>query len=157
MGLGFNFKKSKFRFCFRVLVFAGSLFLLSLPSNAQAPVPPGTLGNPIVNVTFGQGTTRDSLHASDGTTSYTYIPSPGPVSDGDYAVSSDPTSLSTNGGIYNDYGWKTGPDHTGDPNGQMLVINASYTAGVFFTKNVNGLCSGTQYLFSAWVGDLNRV
>ncbi|WP_343675164.1 hypothetical protein, partial [Chitinophaga sp.] len=46
--------------------------------------------------------------------------------------------------------WITTSDHTGSTRGGMLVANSGYTPTVFFQKEVDGLCRGSVYNFSAW-------
>jgi gliding motility-associated-like protein len=48
-------------------------------------------------------------------------------------------------------GWHTTSDHTGDPNGYFMLINASYQPSDFYVRTIDNLCDGTTYLFSAWV------
>jgi gliding motility-associated-like protein len=45
-------------------------------------------------------------------------------------------------------------DHTGNPNGYFMLINASYQPNDFYIQTVNGLCGGTSYQFAAWVTNL---
>jgi len=48
--------------------------------------------------------------------------------------------------------WLTVPsDHTGNPNGYFMLVNASYQPSDFFVQQVSGLCVGTTYQFAAWV------
>jgi gliding motility-associated-like protein len=42
-------------------------------------------------------------------------------------------------------------DHTGDPNGYFMLINASTPPSDFYRQRVDGLCAGTSYQFSAWI------
>ncbi|RAJ77394.1 gliding motility-associated-like protein [Chitinophaga dinghuensis] len=44
--------------------------------------------------------------------------------------------------------WKSMPDHTGQPNGRMLVINGSVIPGEFYRKKFSGICGGQQYALS---------
>ena len=46
-------------------------------------------------------------------------------------------------------------DHTGNPNGYFMLINASYQPSDFYVQTINGLCAGTTYQFAAWI--LNMV
>ncbi|TAM94124.1 MAG: hypothetical protein EPN39_18275, partial [Chitinophagaceae bacterium] len=77
-----------------------------------------------------------------GYTSYQYLYS-GPVNDGQYIISDN-----TNNGRPE---WVTTGDHTGNPNGNMMIVNASYQPDTFYTRVVTGLCGGVQYSFSAWL------
>ncbi|TAN14223.1 MAG: hypothetical protein EPN37_12070, partial [Chitinophagaceae bacterium] len=77
-----------------------------------------------------------------GYTSYTYNSST-PVNDGYYIISNN-----TNNGRPE---WVTSTDHTGNPRGNMMIVNASYQPDTFYSRIINGLCGGAQYSFSAWL------
>jgi gliding motility-associated-like protein len=47
--------------------------------------------------------------------------------------------------------WVAAMDHSGLTRGGMLVANSDYTPSIFFQKEVNGLCRGSVYNFSAWL------
>ena len=106
-----------------------------------------SLGDPIVDITFGAGTATRSgaLPADSGTTTYTYS-STGFPSDDDYTIAN------TTAGMFN--GWWTTTDHTGDVDGYMMIINGSYDPGIFYTRTVTGLCGNTTYQFAAWIKNL---
>ncbi len=44
-------------------------------------------------------------------------------------------------------------DHTGDPNGYMMLVNADYTPGEFYRDTIMGLCTGIEYEFSSWIAN----
>ena len=48
-------------------------------------------------------------------------------------------------------------DHTGNPNGYMMLVNASRTPSIFFTQAANGLCPNTTYEFSAYILNLFKL
>lgn len=78
-------------------------------------------------------------------TDYTFTG--GAVSDGFYSIrKSTPQDYSS---------WLSGTDHTG--NGYMMVVNASYTAGLFYETRITGLCQGSSIYFSAWIANLLRA
>jgi gliding motility-associated-like protein len=106
----------------------------------------GTLGAPIFIETFGSGTGPGPALPA-GSTTYSYV-SGWPV-DGNYTIAN-----TSNPAPQNPH-WYTGKDHTGDPNGYMFVVNASYAPGEFFRYTVSGLCSNTTYVFSAWIANVN--
>lgn len=103
----------------------------------------GSLGDPVVNITFGSGANPGA--PLNGSTNYNYLAADCP-NDGSYTIAN-----STN----NCFGftWHNVPeDHTpGDANGYMMVVNASYNPGDFFVKTVDGLCPNTTYEFAAWI------
>jgi gliding motility-associated-like protein len=105
-----------------------------------------SLGDPIVHITFGSGTDQFAgpLKPDSGSTSYGYVP--GSPDDDQYTIANSTTGL--NGG------WLKTTDHTGDPNGYMMIVNASYTPGLFYTRKVDGLCGSTTYQFSAFIKNI---
>jgi len=122
-------------------VFAGlAMFFCTLPVHAQS------LGDPIVSITFGSGPNGygPALAADSGSTTYTYVTrSP---EDGEYGIFHSTEGLNRN--------WLITTDHTGDPNGYMMIVNASYDPGLFYTRKVNGLCGSTTYQFGAWIRNI---
>ncbi len=103
----------------------------------------GSLGDPIVNITFGAGA-NPGAPLKAATTSYQYVSSDCP-GDGFYTVRTN---------TVNCFGstWHTvNSDHTGDPNGYFMLINASFQPSAFYLDTVKGLCGGTTYEFAAWV------
>ena len=53
--------------------------------------------------------------------------------------------------------WVDAMDHSGLTRGGMLVANSDYTPSIFFQKEVNGLCRGSVYNFSAWLLNTDSV
>ena len=74
--------------------------------------------------------------------------------DGYYAVTNNTGNLSANLQAY--YGWLVMTDHTSSNGlGKMLIVNADANkAGVFYQKDIVGLCSYAKYEFSAWIANL---
>lgn len=52
------------------------------------------------------------------------------------------------------FGWVEIQDNSTDPNGYMMVVNASYTPGLFYEQQVDGLCENTLYVFSVDIFNL---
>ncbi|MEO5942773.1 MAG: gliding motility-associated C-terminal domain-containing protein [Ferruginibacter sp.] len=103
----------------------------------------GSLGDPIVNITFGSGT-NPGAPLSAATTSYQYAGADCPI-DGSYTVRTN--SSNCFGG-----NWFTlNSDHTGDASGYFMLVNASYQPSAFYLDTVKGLCGGTTYEFAAWI------
>jgi hypothetical protein len=49
-------------------------------------------------------------------------------------------------------------DHTpGDVSGNMMLVNASYYTGAFFSSTIKGLKGGTTYEFAAWLMNVCRI
>jgi len=103
------------------------------------------LGAPIIKETFGAGSFIYRQPLAPGVTDYKYLTSECP-DDGQYAI------VNYTSGCYNT--WPTLTDHTGDPGGYFMIVNAAPTPGKFFTQAINGLCPGTTYEFSAWLVNL---
>ena len=124
---------------FPILVF---LFLfIALDSFAQ--LCQGSLGDPIVNITFGRGSNPGAPLAA-ATTSYQYIQADCPE-DGFYTVRNNTAACFGNT-------WHTiNTDHTGDGSGYFMLVNASFQAGAFYVDTVRGLCGGTTYEFASWI------
>ncbi len=114
---------------------------------AQTSTCTGGLGDPIVNITFGSGTGFGPQLAS-GITNMTYIANECPE-DGYYTIVHSTT------GCYSPTWLNVTSDHTGNPNGYFMLINASYQPSDFYVQTISGLCAGTTYQFAAWV--LNMV
>ena len=72
---------------------------------------------------------------------YQYITNP-PPADGQYLITNNV------GKWTNKYDWLGPSDNSPDPNGYMMVINASFNPGLFYEKTVDGLCENTLYEFS---------
>ncbi len=105
----------------------------------------GSSGDPIFTEDFGSGPT-DAPALPFGTTSYNFTT--GTPTDGDYTISS----------TTNYYDWLNIQDHTpGDTNGKSFIVNASFTAGEFYQRQVNGLCENTTYEFSSWLINLQSA
>jgi gliding motility-associated-like protein len=105
-----------------------------------------SLGDPIVKITFGSGFNQyaGALPADSGFTTYNYVGrSP---EDNDYTIANSTSGMNR--------AWFFTTDHTGDPNGYMMVVNAAVTPGLFYTRRVANLCGGTKYQFSAWIKNI---
>ena len=103
----------------------------------------GSLGDPVVNITFGSG--DGSGTSLNSLTNYNYITNDCP-NDGSYTIRNSTSNC------FNSTWFTVFEDHTpGDANGNMMVVNASYTPGDFFVTTVDGLCPNTTYEFAAWI------
>lgn len=115
---------------------------------AQGQLCNGSLGNPVVNIDFGSGSSVHAGALASGLTSYSYSTADFPY-DGSYTVEN---STAGSGSVW----WST-KDHTGNTGGYMMVVNASIsTTDYFYKKTVSGLCGSTTYEFAAWVVNLLR-
>ncbi|HTI90132.1 MAG TPA: hypothetical protein VL727_06055, partial [Puia sp.] len=129
--------------------YVATIFFLFLCGLASAQTCMGGLGDPIVNITFGQGSGPGAALAP-GITNLNWI-SGGCPDDGQYAI----VNYTANcwGGT-----WITVPqDHTGNDNGYFMLINASFTPSDFYVQRIDGLCGGTSYQFAAWVMNVGVI
>ncbi len=110
----------------------------------------GSLGDAVVNNTFGAGNNPGQPLAA-GITNYSYVTSTCP-NDGQYTIAN-----STAGCFGNS--WFTVPqDHTpGDANGYMMIVNASNAPGDFYVEIVQGLCANTTYEFASWILNVHNA
>ena len=74
------------------------------------------------------------------------------INDGEYGI------RKTTGQIGNGQpqfaSWHVGNDHSG---GNMMIVNADFTAGKFYETRVDNLCAGSQLYFSAWAANLIKL
>src|SRR5437867_856104 len=106
-------------------LFIVSLFFISY-SNAQ--LCQGSLGDPIINITFGNGA-NPGAPLSAATTSYQYASNDCP-NDGFYTVRNNTLNC------FNSTWHTVNNDHTGDANGYFMLINASVQPGAFYLDTV---------------------
>ncbi len=116
--------------------------LLIFVQHLSAQICNGSLGDPIVNITFGAGS-NPGLQLSAATTSYQYFSSDCP-NDGFYALRNSTSACFGNT-------WHSTTDHTGDGNGYFMLVNASLQPSAFYIDTVRNLCGNTTYEFAAWV------
>jgi len=116
-------------------------------SKIKAQVCTGTLGDPVINIDFGQGSDRFGPQLTE--TNYTYFA--GSPNDGLYTLVK--TSAGLNGGWHQNVVNRT----PNSPNGYFMLVNASYAKGVFYQKTITGLCPNTTYEFAAWVINILRL
>ena len=111
----------------------------------------GTLGeNIFTDGDFGSGAANVLPNDVNGyAPSYNYQPSPPPV-DGFYTI----TNNTSTWGSFAAASWVNIADNSPDPEGYMMVINASFDPGLFYTKTIDNLCENTLYQFSADVINL---
>jgi hypothetical protein len=104
---------------------------------------------------FGSGSSITGPSLAPGETQYSYAPmncdSP---NDGNYTITNttDCNGPSTAGGkIFTTWDILT-EDHTsGDVNGYMMIVNASYNPDIVIERTVNNLCPNTRYEYSLWI------
>ncbi|NNU34263.1 PKD domain-containing protein [Mucilaginibacter sp. S1162] len=125
------------------------VLLAALPAVSYAQLCSGSLGDPVVKIDFGAGSSVHAPALPAGTTSYTNSASDFPT-DGSYTIEN---TTAGSGNVW----WST-KDHTGNTGGYMMVVNASSLKTDYFYKTtVTGLCSGTTFEFAAWAANLIRT
>ncbi|WP_276088751.1 gliding motility-associated C-terminal domain-containing protein [Pedobacter sp. JY14-1] len=113
---------------------------------ALAQVCTGSLGDPVVNIDFGRGSSQFGPPFSNS--NYKFVTkSP---EDGEYTIAQSTIGMNR--------GWYTIYNHTpGDFNGYMMIVNADYDPGVFYeSSSAISLCPNTTYEFAAWVINMLR-
>jgi gliding motility-associated-like protein len=109
----------------------------------------GSLGDPVVNITFGTGS-NPGAPLSGTLTNYTYTAN-GCPNDGTYTVANSSASC------FNNAWHAIAQDHTpNDANGYYMLVNSSLGPGDFYVSTVSNLCGGTTYEFAAWIMNVLR-
>ncbi|HLP21601.1 MAG TPA: gliding motility-associated C-terminal domain-containing protein, partial [Chitinophagales bacterium] len=121
-------------------VFILILILYSLTTVAQTCT--NSRGEAIINYTFGHGPNPGPALAP-GVTNLQYTSTDCP-SDGSYTI----TNFTDD--CFN-AGWVTIDDHTGDPNGYFMLVNASIQPNTFYVDTITNLCGDVTYEFGAWI------
>ncbi len=52
--------------------------------------------------------------------------------------------------------WNSMPDHTGNGNGRMMVVNADVDQQVIFSTTIDNLCSNLKYSLNVWVANISN-
>lgn len=126
------------------------LLILGFSGSTYGQICDGNLGeNIFTEGDFGSGTANILSPDPQIAPGYTYEFDP-PPNDGTYTI----TNNTTNWGWFAANSWDDIGDNSSDPNGYMMVVNASYDPGLFYRQQVDGLCENTLYVFSADVYNL---
>jgi hypothetical protein len=126
---------------FYTLIFVLAVTAVSAQLNAQNSLPDSVY----IKETFGTGTAKTALPAGRATYSFNGTSS---LNDGDYM-----TYYRTNGRPE----WHNAPDHTGDINGKMMVINAGMTPSEFYKDTVYSLVGNTTYSVYLYIMNVNTL
>jgi gliding motility-associated-like protein len=140
--------KSKLRFTY-ISLFTVLLFLAHVGRTKTNEFPPPTVGcpdgqglNALSNGDFGSGVSN-ILQTDPGIApGYTYTTNP-PPEDGFYTITNNTGPWGSFAANWIDIG-----DNSPDPNGYMMVVNATVNPGIFYTQTV-AVCGGSEYQFSA--------
>jgi len=130
-------------------IISGILLSISLFNVGISQVCSGSLGDPILKVTFGSDATpKGPLRA--GITNLIYTGS-GCPNDGQYAI----TNMSF-GCWGNSWHLMVG-DHTGDVGGRFMIVNASPEPNTFYVDTIQGLCGGVTYEMAVFIANILRA
>ncbi|MEJ0103809.1 MAG: gliding motility-associated C-terminal domain-containing protein [Bacteroidota bacterium] len=119
------------------VLFAVIVFFHSVALKAQLCA--GSLGDPIINVTFGAG----HVGPETGRTTFKYV-SDCPEK-GQYALSNFLN------GCGKDSSLAQIGDHTLNQNGNCMLVNGANSPGTVHLDTATGLCGNTTYQFAAWI------
>lgn len=110
--------------------------------------------NKFTNGTFGAGASLNgsALPAGETNYGYTQLASLGP-DDGFYAIANTTNYKGDGTKVFDT--WVLTTDHTGDANGYMMVVNASFDKDIVTEKTITGLCANKTYQFSAYVKSIH--
>lgn len=125
------------------------IIIFSNPYLTKAQICEGNLGiNIFLEGDFGSG--NENIPSIDPgiAPGYIYSTNP-PPNDGFYCLTNDITVWNQN------WGWANIGDNSNDPNGYMMVVNASFDTGLFYEQVVDGLCENTLFEFSADIRNLH--
>lgn len=122
------------------------IFYLFFNLGANAQLCTGSLGEPVVNISFGnKNTIAGPLRP--GVTNLGYATA-GCPNDGNYSITNAAF------GCFSSTWHDINKDHTGDEEGRFMLINATNAPSVFFVDTIAGLCGNTSYEFGAWVANV---
>ena len=132
----------------RIKSFSLAVLALIFSQFIRAQLCQGSLGDPIVNITFGAGN-NPGPQLTAAATGYQFVNYDCP-NDGSYTVRNN------TGACFQNSWYSLTSDHTGDANGYFMLINASLAPSAFYVDTVKDLCSNTTYEFAAWVINVMR-
>jgi len=123
-----------------------SFLILCIPDSPKAQLCNGSLGEPIVNVTFG------NVSEVLPKTVTTYDIRRGCPKKGEYTLGNLILGCGENPDAHSWY--LLAGDHTRDLNGQFMLVNAESTPGTIHLDTATGLCSSTTYQYTAWLANV---
>ncbi|GLR18654.1 hypothetical protein GCM10007940_32700 [Portibacter lacus] len=114
----------------------------------------GNLGENIFTIgDFGSGSAAIIQMDPEIAPGYIYSTNP-PPNDGYYTITNNMNAPQWSGLWAS---WLRIQDNSDDPEGYMMVVNASYEPGIFYEETVEGLCENTLYEFSSDVINLINI
>ena len=134
---------------FRIYIIITLFLYNSLTVNAQ--ICTGTLGeNIFLEGDFGEGNANVLATNPNIAPGYNYTTTVPPL-DGSYVITNDMGEWNNLFGT-----WLPAEDNSMNPDGYMMVVNASFEPGLFYEQTVTGLCENTLYEFSVDIINLIR-
>jgi len=124
-------------------IFAIAILLLMRLDQGIAQLCQGSLGDAVVNISFGSGS-NPGQPLSAATTSYFFVYGDCP-NDGSYTVENKTSAC------FFDTWHTLSQDHTGNSNGYFMLVNATYQPGDFYIDTIRGLGANTTFQFAAWI------
>jgi len=116
---------------------------IAFPTIITAQFCTGALGENIFpEGDFGSGTSNLFPTSPNIAPGFSYTLNVPPI-DGSYVLTNNTANWPE---LYSS--WLSIGDNSIDPNGYMMVVNASFEPGLFYRKTVTGLCENTLYEFS---------
>lgn len=123
-----------------------TLFCVAFSVVSNAQICNGNLGNNIFpEGDFGSGVAPILSSNPNIAPGYDYNTN-APLDDGQYVLVNHVTAISDD--------WLPVGDNSPDPDGYIMVVNASFDPGLFYEQTVTGICENTTYVFSADVINL---
>lgn len=126
-----------------VIVGMVSLIIIQLPGKTAAQTGCANFGDPIIHITFGN-IDSPMTQLPENATDYLLYQGGGQFMRPNYYTITN--NAQSAGSVFHSF-----TDHTGDAGGGMLLVNADYQPGVFYTEVQRDLCPNTDFTFSAWV------
>ncbi|MFB2117668.1 gliding motility-associated C-terminal domain-containing protein [Parapedobacter sp. 2B3] len=123
-----------------------ALLVVTLPEVASGQQGCTNFGDPIIHITFGNAE-MPLIQLPNGVTTYNFYQGGGFfMMPNHYTITSN--SQTAGAAVFHSFS-----DHTGDPGGRMLLVNADYAPGIFYTETQPDLCPNTDFTFSAWIAN----
>jgi gliding motility-associated-like protein len=126
-----------------------AIFLLALYPMLHAQLCTGSLGDPILNMTFGVGS-NGGPELTPGQTTYHYS-TRGCPKENEYSLTNFVF------GCFDNTWQPLLGDHTpNDQDGYYMLVNSSFVKGDLFVYNLKNLCPDTKYEFATWIKNVMR-
>jgi hypothetical protein len=112
--------------------------------------PCAALPQVLFSETFGHGTTLTKTNSAGGTTQYTPTTSV-PVATNSFTIANN----ANKGNTTSSQNWINLTDHTGNANGNMMLVNGDLAQNIVYQTSVTGLCTNLKYSFNAWATNIS--